>query len=618
MNLAFLYTSTDPLRIISTILLAGFALNGCTADSYEREADRQIQSLVKEREKSTIGYQPQVDASAKPPDRVAPAQAYSKIPQTPLQSAVARQVEPLRVELQYGPLGPKRFDWATGDDMPHTGFSYDTLDSRIRDHLRLGPPSLDERPITLDFFGSLKYGVEHSRSYQDTMADLYVSALNVSLQRHLFDPIPSAGASLTYVGGQKDTAYQAALDATTSVGVTQKLPYGGTLAAQGLVTFVNALSNTVDSAENASVVLSASIPLLRGAGMVNLEPLISGERQLVYQVRTFESFRRDYVISIASQYFGLLNLQQSVLARRVNYASFVTLTERSRALYAAGRVAYIELQRALQEQLTAETQLISAQESYTAALDSYKLLLGMPTSQPLDIVAVELDIDLPKVNEAQAVELGLKYRLDLQTARDLVEDARRKVENAKNGLLPDLTFNAQGVIGSRVNNPASQFDERTNTYSAGLNLDLPLDRVAERNVYRTALINVQRAQRDYEGLKDQMVSDVAASLRLIAESKATLEIQRQGIDLAEKRRENAYELLRSGKSTSTRDLVEAQNSLLASMDAFEQARATFQVNVLRFLRNSGTLRVEPSAGSIGHAMDRLPATPASNNLSVVR
>ena len=205
---------------------------------------------------------------------------------------------------------------------------------------------------------------------------------------------------------------------------------------------------------------------------------------------------------MAQQYFSLLNLQQSVLARKVNYASFVTLTERSRALYATGRVAYIELQRALQEELTAQTQLLNSQETYLSALDDFKLLLGMPTDQPLDVVGVELDIEMPKMLEAQAVELAMKYRLDLQTAHDQVDDARRRVENAKNGLLPDLNLVAQTTVGNRLNRSiSSQLDERSNTYSAELDLNLPIDRVAERNAYRLALLDVQHAERNYESLK---------------------------------------------------------------------------------------------------------------------
>jgi outer membrane protein TolC len=236
----------------------------------------------------------------------------------------------------------------------------------------------------------------------------------------------------------------------------------------------------------------------------------------------------------------------------------------------------------------------------------------MPTEQPLEIIPVELDVKLPKVAETEAIDLAFKYRLDLQTLRDRVEDARRRVANTKNGLLPDLTLGGEAHLFNRPTNPASDLDSRTSKYSAHLDLDLPIDRVAERNAYRAALIGVRAAQRDYEQLQDQISSDVRESLRLMQESQLTLQIQRQGIDLAQRRLDNAYTLLRSGKSTSTRDLVEAQNSLLTSRDQFETARATLQINILRFLRNSGTLRLDPAAGAIGHAMDRLPEAKVSN------
>jgi hypothetical protein len=577
-----------PLRYSIFIFVLALVVSGC-ADFAEREADRQVTALVTDREDKTLGYRPEVEQRTDHKDVVPTTQSYAKIPQTPLPPRAQAQAEPLHVVLEYGPLGPKRFDWANGDDIPRQGFSYETLDSQLRDRLRLGPPMIEERPVTLDFFGALRYGVQHSRDYQDQMESLYLSALDVTLDRHLFEAQPFAGGSLEYTGGQKDVNYRAALNSTVRAGVRQKLPYGGELVAEGLVGFVNALDGNAASGENASVVLSGSIPLLRGAGMVNLEPLINGERSLVYQVRTFENFRRDFVISVANQYFRLLNQQQSVANRRVNYANFVTLTERARALYATGRVAYIELQRSLQEQLSAENQLITAQESYQSGLDDFKLLLGMPTDQTLDITAVELDVALPKTDEAHAVAVALKYRLDLQTQRDRVEDARRGVANAKNGLLPDLTLSGKTQFGNHPDDPATAFNEQTNAYSAKLDLDLPVDRVAERNAYRAALIDVRHAQRSLENLRDRITSD-----------------------LAQKRRENAYELLRNGKSTSTRDLVEAQNSLLQARDLYEQASATLQVNVLQFLRNSGTLRMDPAAGAIGRAMDRASEIPVSS------
>jgi hypothetical protein len=607
---------------VAAILAVLLTLAGCTADYYEREADRQVQQLVKDRQNKTIGYQPQVEAEVDHKAVLPTTRAYAKIPQTPIPSPSPSQVEPQKVVLTYEALGPRRFDWPETNGLPQLSYSYEALDAQIRQRLQFGPPSLGERPLRLDFFESLSYGAQHSRDYENQMERLYLAALNVTLQRHLFEPRPFAGGTLRYDGAQADARYRAALTSTARAGVRQKLPYGGELVAQGLVDFVNALDGSATSGEAAGVVLSASIPLLRGAGMVNLEPLIDGERQLVYQVRSFENFRRDYVITVAQQYFRLLNLQQAVLDRRLNYASFVTLTERSRALYQAGRVAYLELQRSLQELLSAQSSLIDSQETYNSALDDFKLLLGMPTDQRLEVVPVELEVQLPKIEEAEAVDLALRYRLDFQTVRDQLEDSRRLVANAKNDLLPDLNFNAQTRFGNRPDTAAAQLDARDQTYSASLDLDLPLDRVAERNQYRQALIGVRRAQRDVEDLRDRITSDVRESLRLIRVSESNLQIQRQGIDLAQKRRENAYEQLRSGKSNSTRDLVEAQNSLLQARDRFETARATLQINVLRFLRNSGTLRLEPDAGAIGHAMDRAagsaPELPPSNNRPILR
>ena len=43
---------------------------------------------------------------------------------------------------------------------------------------------------------------------------------------------------------------------------------------------------------------------------------------------------------------------------------------------------------------------------------------------------------------------------------------------------------------------------------------------------------------------------------------------------------------------------------LRAQDAYEQARAQMQIQILRFLRDTGTLRVDPGAGAIGIAMDR--------------
>jgi outer membrane protein TolC len=394
--------------------------------------------------------------------------------------------------------------------------------------------------------------------------------------------------------------------------VRQRLPYGGEIVAEALVRFINAISDNAENGEEASVALSGSLPLLRGAGMVNLEGLISSERDLVYQVRNFEEFRRSFAVGIARQYFNLLARQQAVRNRQLNYENLNVLTERTRALFAAGRISFLEVQRSEQALLQAEDRVLAAREDYLNSLDSFKILLGMPVSDELAIIPVALDLNMPVLEADDAVATAYQYRLDLRTARDRIDDARRGIEIARNGLLPGLDLTAAGQTTNPGGEPARKLDSRNLTYSAGVTLDIPIDRLSERNSYRRALIQFERAVRAHEQLQDTVTSDVLQDIRAIRSAEQSLRIQEESIELAERRLDLASELLRAGnvggggaaRRGDARDVVEAQQDLLEAQDEYEQARADLQVQVLQFLQDTGTLRVDPEAGLIGRAMRR--------------
>jgi outer membrane protein TolC len=632
------------------LVLSGALICAGCADAYRRSADADVYRLLQDRKIRTIGYEPQ--AIAEPVDAPAtkhssqsgqgeqretasdsrsrdvndtssksevltgpvPKRAYERIPATPLPP-----LEPAAIELPPAippavPLGPYRDDFR-GEDLTHIDPFAADMAARWLDRRNVyGPTPPRKQPIQLDLFKSLSYATQHSRSYRTQMDALYLTALEVSLQRHLLSPRPFAKTGLQYVGGQLTSDYKSALTATLDAGVRQKLPYGGEIVAETLVNFVHALDGTATDGESASVVLSGSIPLLRGAGMVNLEALISSERDVVYQVRAFEEFRRQFAISVANSYFQLLAAYQSVNNRRSNVQNSISLLERTQAIYAANvgagaagrlRLTFLEVQRSEQQLLDAQNSLIDSQESYLNALDNFKLLLGMDIREEIDIIPVVLELNVPDLEHRDVVAVANRYRLDLQTARDRIDDAKRAVAIAENGLLPDLSLTAQSLIGNPADAPAKALNSRTMTYSAGVTLDLPVDRLAERNVYRRSLISLYQAQRNVEDLQDRIAVDVRAASRAIRSSQVSVAIQKRSIELAARRLENSNLLLKRGE-TNARDVVEAQNALIQSQDAYERARADLQVQVLQFLDRTGTLRVDPDSGSLGKALDRGP------------
>jgi outer membrane protein TolC len=602
-------------RIPSILFCAAAAallVCGCSDAHYRRSADRQVDKILRDRMDPTLGYTPEVDtpvvADATPTKR-----AFENVPVTPKAPPTTAPIEPSEdVPFMFGPLGPEML-FPPGLAPPPDMYGLESNLLRAPDRLSLGPPSPLQQQVTrLDLFGALRYAVLNSRDYKSRMEDLYLTALDVTLERHLFSPRPFARTGVRYEGGGRNVDYDAALTATTAVGLRQRLPYGGEVIAEAAVDFVQAIRGNTENGENASVALAASLPLLRGAGLVNLESLIQSEREVIYEIRNYEDFRRDFALRVASDYFNLLADQQSISDRRANLVTLQQLTARSQALYANGRANFIDVQRALQEQLNAENQLVSAQARYRSSLDSFKLLLGMPVDEPLDVVPQELTVNIPDFSEQAVAELGLQYRLDLRTAQDRIEDAQRAVQVARNGLLPDLDLAARGTLSNNDEEPARRIDRDTLGYSAGATLELPVDRVAERNQYRASLIRLERVERTYTQLRDQVAADSREAMRLIRSAQISLEIQRKGIELAKFRLDNAYELLRLGRKDN-REVVDAQNALLRAQDAFEDARATLQIQVLRFLRDTGTLRVDPDAGAIGAALDRRAVGQAADD-----
>ena len=130
-------------------------------------------------------------------------------------------------------------------------------------------------------------------------------------------------------------------------------------------------------------------------------------------------------------------------------------------------MTYLDVQRALQAQLDAENDLIDAQQNYESQLDQFKLVLGMDVRTKLDIVAVDLTVIEPDLENQDVIALAMKYRLDLQTSRDQLDDERRQVADASNGLLPSLNFTMAAGIGNEPTTaPASNVNARTATYSA--------------------------------------------------------------------------------------------------------------------------------------------------------
>ena len=210
-----------PAALIVPLLLLAVP-PGCAPEAYRRDADREVYRILRERKSSTLGYEPQAVATDAPgaPPAAARRADYQKIPATVVPPEVPPAiVTPVIGEVPFGPLGPPfgGDDDASGaaedidepEDLPPG--EEDTVGPQAFGHLRYGPPAPGKPARRFDLFAALRFGVQNSREYQDEMEELYLAALDVTLERHLFAPRPFARVGAEYTGGQADVNYRSAL-----------------------------------------------------------------------------------------------------------------------------------------------------------------------------------------------------------------------------------------------------------------------------------------------------------------------------------------------------------------------------------------------------------------------
>jgi outer membrane protein TolC len=339
-------------------------------------------------------------------------------------------------------------------------------------------------------------------------------------------------------------------------------------------------------------------PLLRGRDRaVVMESLTQAERDVLYQVRSFNRFRKTLVVLVITQYYQNLQLLDAAKNARQNCEALTQLSGRVEKLVKAGRLPEEELERVRQEILQARDAYYQADKEYRMMLDWFKITLGLPTTTEFQLDEGELENlkamekNYPDFSEAEAIETALSQRLDLTNCADAVIDAQRKVYVAADGLGAELNLRLNSnvplnIIGSDNKNDLGDFSMAT------LEADLPLDRVAEQNVYRKALLTLNQRQREYELARDTIRLEIRQAYRDLTEAAERYKVSSEGLKLAEKRFKNTLLLMKYGRASSRR-VLDAQGAYLDTENAATEALVGFAVATLNFYRDTDVLQVRP-------------------------
>jgi outer membrane protein TolC len=465
--------------------------------------------------------------------------------------------------------------------------------------------------LTLPY--ALALATAHSRKYQTEKDRLYMAALDLRLVEHRFETQLFGGGSLLYGNNYQNAdkrplSGQAVDDAQAGhTGLSAKHPDSEIVQTEGNIGFNRLLptgtqvSTTVAAAwadllagrgdRGLNSVFSAVItqPLLRGSDpMIILDKLTQAERDTLYQIRTFNRFRKTFAVSVATEYFRALESYDTICNAQAYYDGRVALQRKAVRLAEVGLVNQIEVEQVRQDVLRTRDDVLVAQRKYEQALDRLKLTVGLPMT-----AEVRLDVGLlealrvhgiPRFDLAldEAVETALCRRLDMVNHADAVLDAQRAIYVAADKLRTDLRLKAEVKADARGNRGIW----------VGPVLDLPLDRVPEQHAYRKALIALEERRRDYDDFADTIRLEVRDAHSKLLETAERYEIASEGLATAQKRLKIASTLLQYGQASSRR-VLDAQHDLYDARGVATSMVIEYAIAMLDFYRDTEALQVRP-------------------------
>ena len=401
--------NTSPYTFGSAVVYAAVvcavmfsAISGCSRQNYRLWADRDAYRLIKSR---------QCDPQWQVPDRTVEPEVQSRLadahdpdcgplpPDDPDAACYMRYPNSTRKPVRY---------W---DQRGYQGAIDDGSWERTLPYDETGAVKLDKQ-LAVDL------ALLHNRQFQTRVEQMYVQALQLSSNQFEFEVNWFGGSDGTFVAGGEGANAVRGLAQSNNLGFTRNFASGGQLVTNLVNSFTWQLGGNGNSNFAAgSLLFGLTQPLLRGAFRhVRTESLTQAERDLLYDVRDFARFRRQFYFEIVSQYLALLNQTQSVRNEEENLLNLELNLEEHNVLFERDLRSSVQVDQVFQQFQAGRLSLINSRQSLQSALDQFKFALGLPAR-------VEITFDEALLEPFQ---LNSDSLIDLQTSVDRLKESLLK------------------------------------------------------------------------------------------------------------------------------------------------------------------------------------------------
>jgi outer membrane protein len=364
------------------------------------------------------------------------------------------------------------------------------------------------------------------------------------------------------------------------------------------------------------LLFSLNQPLLRNFGanfaylLVDITNITSEQAQFAYRAQL-----ANFVQSVVQAYWNVVNARETLTVRQKSLAlAQQTLHENSERVR-VGLLAPVSVTEARSQEAARDADVIVAENALDVAQRTLRQTVYLhhnDTFVPQRVDPVEpLRVDAVAVDADQALAVALEHRPEI-IAQNLDLRSRNLTARVReNQLLPRLdaitSFGLNGLSGNQVpvtlNNGTvttspfggsygKSLDRLTSTdfysYSAGVEIEVPLGNASAKAQYAQARIDVSSSELNRRQLLSDVTLEVQKAVNAVITNVKRLRATHLATELAEQNLRDQQRRLDVGMAT-TKDILDFQDQLTTARGNEVQAQTDYNVSLGELARAQGTL-----------------------------
>ncbi|MGB8960230.1 MAG: TolC family protein [Candidatus Aminicenantales bacterium] len=481
----------------------------------------------------------------------------------------------------------------------------------------------ETKELTLTLEDSIVRALKNNLNVAAEVITPGLASANVSLARQMYTPTLQFDLSANRYEQASTGPLQA--DATfinkstsSTAGITQKIPFGGTLQAS--LSYDYSRSNQLFQSYNPSYQSRLNFvltqPLLKNFGWT------VSRREIIIAEYSFESSRSQFkdilintIYSVEEAYWNLVYSIENLKTLGQALESGRDLLTKTKREVEVGTKAPIEVLNAEATVARREADILQAEALVRRNQDMLRTLLNLgvdPSTAGQALVPADKPEFKPyAITLDEAYAQAMARRPDLDTAKSAIETKMVNFRFAKNQLLPQLDLQlvktSPGLSGQLfIYDPANPFlppvpgDPGSasaafrdsfkflyNNWTAGVTLTIPFGDVIGKAGYAYAKLDLEQAQARLKTQEQQVFLEVSDAVRTLETAAKSIDAYRIARELAEKQLEAEMKKLSVGMSTNYY-VLEYQDKLASARSAEMSSLVEYNIAVANIAKVTGT------------------------------